>query len=149
MRYLLLIALMLAVHCDTVAGSDPQSWLEPSHIKGVWLRIKEKPSQIPGLYQKDTTTYRIGMDSLPDTGPYYIKDPLTFYVVYEKGSTYGYIHSPDEDFSLDDECATLTYTLILGLPGPTTTQNVTFGMPVADSLKVTLGADEFGLQRSR
>lgn len=151
MRSLSYILLIGCVMCSClVSPSDSQTYLKPSHIKGSWIQVSEKPSGIEGLYEKDTVIYRIGLDSLPDTGPYYIRKPMTFYVVYEgKGSEYGYIYDPQEEYDFDKELSFLTYVLVEGLPGPTHESSVTFWMPVEDSLCMERGNDTIHLKRGR
>ena len=139
MRWLIILCTILTLHCIT----DPQgykSYLEPSDIKGVWRFISERPSVLPGLYEKDTVFYRIGMDSLPDIGPYYVKSPMTFYIQYpEGGISYGYIHTPVEAYDWGVSLSTLSYTLVQGIPGPTYETVVGFCRPVPDSLGIIYG----------
>lgn len=148
MKYLLFL-IPLFISCLISTNDDTKVYLEPDQIKGVWYHVQEISSSIPGLYEKDTTAYRIGMDSLPDTGPQYIKDPLTFYIHYsEGGAEYGYIYDPCEEYEWDAEVSTLSYTLVQGLPGPTHEHTITFMMPVAGSLWVEIDSDSFGLSKT-
>lgn len=151
-RSLLTIALLFALSaCDLAIGSndDAQSFLEPEMIKGVWVAVTERPSHIQGLYEKDTIQYRIGVDPVPQTRPKYLERPMAFFVVYERGASYGFIHEPEEEYDWDEELSMLQYQLVEGLPGPTTHTLVSFSMPETDSLNIRLGGRIFGTRRLR
>ena len=65
MRAIFLAAVLLILSCD--AGTGPDDF-DQGFLKGTWIRVIEK-SVVNGLYTKDTTNYRIGIDEgvIPDT----------------------------------------------------------------------------------
>lgn len=157
-NYLLFFFLILFVQCGNILGDDnPSNYLEPKNITGEWLRIKEVPSDVAGLYRKDTVVYQIGLDKLTD----YIKfvdkniyDPLTFKIIYPHGGTkYGYLERPDDnfrDYDVDKQESSLNYKLYLGLPEITTQYRASFSVPngyQADTLNVRIDSEVFGLKR--
>lgn len=150
MKYLSMLFIFMMIACEFATGNDDaQIFLEPQHIKGSWLFITEKPSAIPGLYEKDTVIYRIGIDPMPDIGAIYLNDPMAFYIQYDKGNSFGYIYDPEETYDFEKEISILEYVLIEGLPGPTTESSVKFSMPYTDSLHIKIGNKLYTTHRER
>lgn len=158
MKRYLMILFILFVQCGNLLGEDDASnFLEPQHITGEWYQVKEVPSDVAGLYRKDTVIYMIGLDSLSD----YIKfvdrriyDPLTFKVIYPRGGTkFGYLEKPKDDFrdfDYDRQESILNYILYLGLPEMTTKYQASFRVPngyASDTLSITVESDKFGLKK--
>jgi len=151
---LILLTAILFIQCDLLLADDPQIYLEPEDITGVWLRVVEVPSDVPGLYRKETVVYRIGLESLENV---YLEDgetlykPLTFKVIYPHGGTkYGYIHEPKEDYDWVREESCLKYRLEIGLPEVTTRYAVSFTIPKgcpSDTMRVELESEVFGLKK--
>ena len=150
------LSILLLLNCGNLIGDDPQLKLDKNDLKGEWVRITEIPSDIPGLYKKDTVIYQIGLEDLTS----YIKfvdksiiDPLTFKIVYPKGGfKYGYLHDRNEEYDWDNETSYLMYTLELGLPQETTKYQATFLVPKnfnADTLCVTIDSEIFGLKKRK
>ena len=147
---MLLLIVMQCGSLDSLIGSDDaRLYLEPKHIVGEWVRIVDEPSDVSGLFRKDTTIYRIGLDSLPYDGPENKEYPLTFYIKYDKGNRYGYIHEPEEGYDYDREISYLTYRMILGLPEKTTEERAVFSMPQIDSLTILIGSETIGVRKKK
>jgi hypothetical protein len=156
--YPLIFFLILFVQCGNILGEDdPSNFLEPENIIGEWVRVKEVPSDVAGLYRKDTTIYQIGLDKLTDYMKFVDKslyDPLTFKIIYLKGGTlYGYLERPEDNYrayDIEKQESSLNYNLYLGLPDITTMYRASFTVPngyTADTLKVTINSEVFGLKR--
>ena len=156
--YTLILAVLFMGCSDILGYEDPDVTLEPEQITGEWLRVTETPSDVPGLYKKDTVIYQIGLDKLTDYLKFVDKsiyEPLTFKIIYPKGGTsYGYIERPDEhyrDFDTDRQEAILNYKLYQGLPAtPTLTCWIAFSVPrnhPADTLRVKTDNETFGLKK--
>lgn len=151
MKYLTLLLLISLAYCDS--PNDPRYYLSPDYLVGQWLRIKEIPSAIPGLYQKDTTTYRIGMDPLVTSDQTYnLKKPLAYKILYPRGGyVQGYISNPIESYDYDRDMSSLLYDYVADVLVGGKSQ-IQFEMPVADSLFVLIGSvtsptETFGLRR--
>jgi hypothetical protein len=155
-KHYLIFFLAILVQCSNFMGDDPTLYLEPENIIGEWVQISEVPSDVQGLYRKDTTVYLIGLDQLSD----YIKfvdkniyDPLTFKVIYQRGGTqYGYLERPEDNFRdfNDNSESILNYELNLGLPETTVLHQASFSVPRGcsyDTLRVTVDSDTIGLKR--
>lgn len=139
---------LLYISCDFLTGlNDPSVYLEPEYLEGEWLRITEVPSYISGLYEKDTISYRIGIDPMPDVGTGYKRDPMAFYIHYDRGYYYGYIYDPEENYDSDEELSTLRYILVEGLPSYSYESYIDFSMPEEDSLIIQYGGEVFGTRR--
>lgn len=155
-KYYLIFILALLVQCGNLIGDDPSLYLEPENLVGEWLQVVDVPSDVQGLYRRDTTKYEIGLDQLTD----YIKfvdksiyDPLTFKVIYPRGGAqYGYLERPEDNFRdfNDNSEAILNYKLNLGLPETTILHQASFSVPRGcsyDTLRVTIDAEIIGLKR--
>lgn len=150
----LFLAMLLLVQCgslDSIMGQeDSEVYLEASHITGEWLRIKDEPSDVPGLFRKDTSVYRIGIDSVPIPDGIYKRQPLSFFINYQRGgSLYGYIYDPDENYSWEEEQSYLTYKYVYGLPEKTAEDIISFMMPYPDSLTIFIGRDTVGVRKQK
>jgi hypothetical protein len=157
-NYITFFFLILFAQCATILGDeDPSNFLEPKHITGEWLRIKEVPSDVAGLYRKDTVVYQIGLDKLSDYLKFVSKniyDPLTFKIIYPRGGTkYGYLERPGNnfrDYDMDKQESSLNYELYLGLPDIITLYRTSFSVPygyTADTLNVKIDSEVFGFKR--
>lgn len=159
-KYLLI--LILLIQCSTILGEDDhQIDLKAEHLTGEWINVTEAPSEIRGLYRKDTVIYQIGLEKLTDYVKFVDKsiyDPLTFKIIYPKGgNVVGYLEKPNDfdyrDFDYDRGEAILNYKLYLGLPGVTTKDTISFSVPQgfpADTLRVTINHKEiFGLKKRK
>lgn len=151
---ILFIIMFLMIQCgsfDSITGQeDSEVYLEASHIIGVWLRINDESSDVPGLYRKDTSVYRIGVDSVPIPDGVYKKQPLSFFINFKRGgSQYGYIYDPDENYSWEEEQSYLTYKYVYGLPEKTVEDIISFMMPYPDSLSIFIGRDTIGVRKKR
>lgn len=154
MRVIFLFLAILFTQCgplDSLMGQDDSEvYLEASHIIGEWLRIKDEPSDVPGLFRKDTSIYRIGIDSVPIPDGVYKKQPLSFFINYQRGgSLYGYIYDPDESYNWEEEQSYLIYNYIYGLPEKPTEEIISFMMPYHDSLTIFIGGDTVGIRKQR
>lgn len=154
-KHYLIFFLALFIQCESILGQD-QTYLQPENITGEWLRVMEVPSDVAGLYRKDTAVYQIGLDKLTDYIKFVDKNiykPLTFKVLYPHGGLkYGYLHEPDEDYDWDREESTLNYNLELGMPENTTRYQASFSVPKGfplDTLRVTIDSETFGLKKRK
>jgi hypothetical protein len=142
--------------CFKIMAEDPQIYLQPSNITGEWIRVIEAPSDVPGLYRKDTLIYQIGLDSLQDLVYDVNKSlykPLAFKIIYQRGGNkFGYLHDPNENYDWDREESSLQYHLELGLPEQLSEFDITFSIPKGyspDTLRVTCDLEVFGLKKKR
>lgn len=154
---LMLLSSVLLIQCSDILGEDPQTFMQPVNIIGEWIRVTETPSDVQGLYRKDTTIYQIGLDSLQKFVTWIdpsLYKPVTFKILYQRGGTkYGYLHEPDEEYDWELEESNLKYNLDLGLPEQTTRYEINFSVPKncpPDTLRVTLDRSEiFGLKKRK
>ena len=155
MKILLLILFLSMITCDFGAQTLGNRYLESKDVIGAWDRVTEVPVLIGGtqFFEKDTTTYRIGLDSIAvylDYSHEYRK-PLSFYVVKEKQDERGYVYEPQEGFEeydYDLECSSLNYKLVITYPD-NIYDDLILSMPIADSLWVIRGGEKFGLKKRR
>lgn len=136
-----LISLLLLVSFVAAYDDAPWLFLEPEHIKGEWVstQFRELPN---GLYAKQEIVYRIGIDPLPNLGPFYKNKPMTF-IADDIVCYLGDKEAPEQSFDYDRNCATLTYTLVCG-PRPV---KATFMIPMEDSLCILIGNKIMGARR--
>jgi hypothetical protein len=152
-----LIALLLT---GCLEGADPDDevriFLQPSHVVGDWILVTEEPSEIRGLYRKDTIHYRIGLDNLPsDMRPYDrdtyepYEDVLSFVTVYDRGSDYAFIYDPEETYDHEEDISALMYSIVEGLPSHESKSTIVLMMPEVDSLVIKRGSEIIGTRRNR
>jgi hypothetical protein len=155
-KHYLVFFLALLVQCENFMGDDPTLYLEPENIVGEWLQVVDVPSDVQGLYRRDTTVYLIGLDQLTDYVKFVDKsiyDPLTFKIIFPRGGTqYGYLERPEDNFRdfNDNSESILNYELNLGLPETPTIHYASFAVPRGcspDTLRVTIDSGIIGLKR--
>lgn len=150
----LLFLIILATSC--LASQYDSGDFDQRYITGEWVRITEVPSDIPGLYKKESKLYRIGYDNarIPDTVAHY-KYPISLVVVEKSGyANYGYLFNPrGGDFDMNGS-PRITYSWVELIQQSLT--DITIARPtdsdfnvIADTLVIKLGNETFGLKKAR
>jgi hypothetical protein len=89
---------VIFIQCGGLLGEGMKTEILPNDIIGEWVRITDVPSDIPGLFRKDTVAYRIGVDRIIDSVPYGSYDTLSFIVKGRYESKAGFIYRPWDRF---------------------------------------------------
>lgn len=94
MRYLLITILLIFIQCD-ITTQPSMTEITPDDLIGVWVRVADVQSDVPGLYKRDTIVYRIGLDPVVDTisGVY---DKMAWSAHGRYTSYYGLLYRPWE-----------------------------------------------------
>jgi hypothetical protein len=144
--FLFSAAIIIGIHVtyDILENGKLSGDLKPAYLVGEWLRITEEPIG-NGWYEKDTSYYHIGLDSLPYIGNEYKDQPMTFYIQYEKGNKYGYLYDPEKSYDWEEEIFYLSFKLVWDLPEKITFNQATFMMSYPDSLTMVINSDTIGV----
>lgn len=153
MRYLLLFISLIFIQCFDM--QDEATQITPEDITGVWVAVREVPSDVWGLYKKDTVYYRIGLDPVVDTISTTVYDKLSFSAQGKSVASYGFIYRPWETYGRDEYDYDLyvpfiVFKLRLRSGSGYNETDIKFSYvhdSSTDTLNVFVGSEMFGLKR--
>lgn len=153
MRYFLLLSLILILQC--FGQDEDKTEITPEDLMGVWVRVVEVSSDVPGLYKRDTVTYRIGLDPIVDTMSYVVYDKMSFSAQGRYTSYFGFMFRHwdlygKNEYDYDKDIPYISFNLRLrhstGYEDMLIRFSYTRDYPT-DTIDVTVGGKTFGLKR--
>jgi hypothetical protein len=156
-KHLYLFTLMLLLQCGSILGDDMKTDILPQDLVGEWVRIADVQSDIPGLFRKDTVSYRIGMDRIIDSVPYGSYDTLSFIVKGRYESKAGFIYRPFDrygknKFDYETSMPYIEFDLRLRELVAYVNYEVKFSFTrdfPTDTIVVRVGSEVFGLKKRK
>lgn len=154
MRYLVILFISL-IFIGCFDMRDEATQITPEDITGVWIAVRETPSDVWGLYKKDTVIYRIGLDPIVDTISAMVYDKLSFNAQGKSVSSHGFLYRPWETYGRDEYDYDLyvpfiVFKLRLRSGSGYSETEIKFSYikdSSTDTIDVSVGSETFGLKR--